>query len=90
MWPHETGILSTIRLEAMRDGLEDNALLWLLREKVDSLAGKVPQKPAQAAALAKARALCESGPLADKLNSLADLQRIRVEAGDALSTLNTP
>jgi hypothetical protein len=90
MWPHETGILSTIRLEAMRDGLEDNALLWLLREKVDSLAGQTPKQPAHAAALAKARALCGGAPLADRINSLADLQRIRSEAGDALSTLNTP
>jgi hypothetical protein len=90
MWPHETGILSTIRLEAMRDGLEDNALLWLLREKVESLAGQTPIKPAHAAALAKARALCNGGPLAGKINSLADLQRIRTEAGDALSILNTP
>jgi hypothetical protein len=90
MWPHETGILSTIRLEAMRDGLEDNALLWLLREKVDSLAGQTPTKPAQAAALARARALCNDGPLADRVNSIADLQRIRNEAGDALSLLNTP
>jgi hypothetical protein len=90
MWPHETGILSTIRLEAMRDGLEDNALLWLLREKVDSLAGKAPEKPAHAAALAKARGLCEGDPLAARINSLADLQRIRAEAGAALSVLNTP
>lgn len=89
MWPHETGILSTIRLEAMRDGLEDNALLWMLREKVEAMEGKTPADPAQAAALAKARALCTSGPLAPKINSLDDLERIRLEAGEALSVLNT-
>src|SRR6185295_4371854 len=42
MWPHVTGILSTIRLEAMRDGLKDNALLWMLREKVDAMEGQTP------------------------------------------------
>jgi hypothetical protein len=90
MWPHETGILSTIRLEAMRDGLEDNALLWMLREKVESLAGKTPSSPAHAAALEKARALCNDGPLAAKISTLEDLLRIRTEAGDTLSILNTP
>ena len=89
MWPHETGILSTIRLEAMRDGLEDNALLWMLREKVEAMAGKTPSTPAQAEALAKARALCHDGPLAAKTESLAGLARIRNEAGEALSALNT-
>lgn len=84
MWPHETGILSTIRLEAMRDGLEDNALLWMLREKVESLASAAPNP-----ALTKARALCGS-PLAAKISSVADLERIRLEAGDALSALNAP
>ena len=90
MWPHETGILSTIRLEAMRDGLEDNALLWMLREKVEAMEGMTPATPAQIAALAKARALCHDGPLAAKIESLADLIRIRLEAGEALSALNTP
>lgn len=90
MWPHETGILSTIRLEAMRDGLEDNALLWMLREKVEALAGEEPGRSVQGEALTKARALCEGGPLAARINSIADLQRIRIEAGEALSTLNTP
>ena len=89
MWPHETGILSTIRLEAMRDGLEDNAMFWMLREKVESLAGKTPANPAHAAALTKARALCNGGPLAPQIRSVADLERIRIEAGEALSALNT-
>ncbi len=91
MWPHETGILSTIRLEAMRDGLEDNALLWLLREKVEALESKpAPTAPEKIAALTKARALCHGGPLGAKIGSIEDLERIRSEAGEALSVLNTP
>jgi len=39
-------------LEAMRDGLEDNTLLWMLRDKVAALEGKTLKDPAQAAALA--------------------------------------
>jgi hypothetical protein len=89
MWPHETGILSTIRLEAMRDGLEDSTMLWMLRDKVAALAGKTLSDPAQAAALAKARALCGGAPLASGIKSAADLDRLRTEAGEALSVLNT-
>jgi len=89
MWPHETGILSTIRLEAMRDGLEDNALLWMLREKVAALQGIAPKDAAHAKALEAARALCESGPLAPNLKTIANLLRVRREAGEALSILNT-
>jgi hypothetical protein len=89
MWPHETGILSTIRLEAMRDGLEDNGLLWMLREKVESLKGQSPASAPQAAGFVKARALCEGTPLASRINSVEDLEKIRLEAGEALSLLNT-
>ena len=89
MWPHETGILSTIRLEAMRDGLEDNAMFWMLREKVEALAGKNETNPTKAAALARARALCSGGPLAPQIKSAADLERLRIEVGETLSALNT-
>jgi hypothetical protein len=87
MWPHATGILSTIRLEALRDGIEDNAMLWMLRDKVEAMQGKTPSDPAQAAALAKARTLCSGEPLADRIRSAEDLERLRVEAGNALSAL---
>lgn len=89
MWPHETGILSTIRLEAMRDGLEDNALLWMLREKVKALDGKRLQDSAQVTALQKARDLCGKESLSDTVNSIEVLERLRVEAGEALSILNS-
>jgi len=88
MWPHTTGILSTIRLEAMRDGLEDNTLLWMLRDKVAALEGKTLKDPAQAAALAEARALCGGGPLAPAIKSVEDLEKLRIRAGEALSVLN--
>lgn len=88
MWPDERGLLSTIRLEAMRDAIEDNALFWMLRDKVKSLEGKMPQNPEQAAALTSARQLCELASVSDTVNSAADLERVRRQAGDALSVLN--
>lgn len=88
MWPHETGILSTIRLEAMRDGLEDNAMFWMLREKVEALKGKTLSDPAQAAALADARTLCSGEMLVPKIKSVEDLERLRNRVGEALSILN--
>ena len=89
MWPREDGtILSTIRLEGLRDGLEDNAMLWMLREKVESLEGKTLTDPAQAQALAEGRALCNSGLLSPKINSAEDVEGLRVRAGNALSMLN--
>jgi len=82
MWPHETGILSTIRLEALRDAIEDNALFWMLREKVQSLEGK-PETDA----LKKARALL-ADKVSPRINTVADLERLRIEAGETLSALN--
>lgn len=64
-------------------------MLWMLRDKVAALAGKTLSDPAQAAALAKARALCGGAPLASGIKSAADLDRLRTEAGEALSVLNT-
>ncbi len=87
MWPHETGILSTIRLEAMRDGLEDNAMLWMLRAKVESLKDQTPDVPERAAALKEARELCEGGALAPSLQSVEDLERLHRRVGAALSAL---
>lgn len=89
MWPHETGILSTIRLEAMRDGLEDATALWMLRDKVKALEGISPADPAQARALQEARELCKAGPLAPKIKSAQDMDALRNQVGDLLSTLNT-
>lgn len=88
MWPDERGLLSTIRLEAMRDAIEDNALFWMLRDKVKSLEGKSLANPAHAAALQTARQLCELQSVSDTINSPADLERVRRQAGDALSVLN--
>jgi hypothetical protein len=88
MWPDERGLLSTIRLEALRDAIEDNATFWMLRDKVKSLAGKSLSDSVQAAALEKARAICASPSISDTIRSAADLERVRVEAGNALSILN--
>jgi len=88
MWPHETGILSTIRLENLRDAIEDNALLWMLREKVESFEGKALTRPAQAKAIERARALLATAPLGEKIETVEDMDRLRIRAGEALSTLN--
>lgn len=88
MWPDERGLLSTIRLEALRDAIEDNATFWLLREKVQSLDGKQFDNPKQSAALEKAREICSSPSISDTIHSATDLERVRVAAGDALSVLN--
>lgn len=82
MWPHETGILSTIRLENLRDAVEDNALFWMLREKVKAMDGKPETE-----ALKKARALLAT-KVSAAINTVADLERLRIEAGEALSALN--
>jgi len=87
MWPHETGILSTIRLEAMRDGLEDATALWMLRRKVESLEGANPSDPEQAKALGDARELIASAPLTPKIQSAGDMDALRNKVGDLLSTL---
>jgi hypothetical protein len=87
MWPTEHGILSTIRLEAMRDGLEDNCMLWMLREKVESLAGKTPADSKAAEALEDARKLCSSGSVADQIKSGEDADRLHQRVGDLLSAL---
>ena len=83
MWPHQTGVLSSIRLEALRDAVEDNALFWMLREKVKSMDGKP-----ETAALKSARALLAS-KVSARINTVADLERLRIEAGEALSALNS-
>lgn len=88
MWPDERGLLSTIRLEALRDAIEDNATFWLLREKVKSLADRKFDDTAQTAALEKAREICSSPSVSDTIRSVADLERVRTEAGNALSILN--
>jgi len=88
MWPHESGILSTIRLEAMRDGLEDAAMLWMLRDKVEALKGRTLTDPVQARALAEARDLCESGPLGERIKSAQDIEQLRLRVGEALSALH--
>jgi hypothetical protein len=88
MWPHESGLLSTIRLEALRDAIEDNALFWMLREKVNALEKAAPKDRMQAVALQKARTLCSQTSLSDAVNSTEDLERLRVEVGETLSALN--
>jgi hypothetical protein len=89
MWPHGDGILSTIRLEAMRDGLEDNAMLWMLRDKVAVLQGKQMNNPEAAKALDDARAMCSGEPLWSTLKSAEDVQRLHERVGNTLSVLNT-
>jgi hypothetical protein len=88
MWPHETGILSTIRLEAMRDALEDGTLLWSLRERVESLRDARPTDPQHAKALDDARKFCQ-GPLTPRIQSADDVETLRREAGGLMSALNT-
>jgi hypothetical protein len=88
MWPHETGILSTIRLEALRDAIEDNAVLWMLREKLEAWDGREPADAVTAAALGRARDLCSGSPLSDRIDSVASLQALRLQAGETLSALN--
>jgi len=87
-WPHETGILSTIRLEAMRDGLEDNAALWMLREKITALKDTPPNDVVKTKALEEARKLCTAGPLAPTIKSVEDMDALRLRVGELLSKLN--
>jgi hypothetical protein len=88
MWPDERGLLSTIRLEALRDAIEDNALFWMLREKLEALEKSPPKDAAQSMAFDKARKLCSQASLSDTINSAEELERLRVEVGDTLSVLN--
>ncbi len=88
IWPHETGLLSSLGLEALRDALEDNTLFWMLREKVNQLQTATNLTPAQQQALAQARAICADPGASKRLKNVADLLALRERAGTALSVLN--
>jgi|GEM_PF-3101299 len=87
IWPHETGLLSSIGLESLRDAIEDNLLFWLLREKLESRPTAVT--PAQKQALADATAICIDRRVSDQIKTSDDLLRLRQRAGNALSILNS-
>jgi hypothetical protein len=84
IWHHPKGILSTIRLESVRDGIEDNALFQMLRSEIK----KESSDPAKAKLIAKARKLLNE-KLATKVSSDEDIENIRRSAGDILSEINT-
>ena len=88
IWHHETGLLSTIRLEALRDGIEDHALFHMLKEKVHALTRQGTAATAILPALDEARQFLALGKISERPRSAADLERIRREAGDLLSRLN--
>ncbi len=89
MWPYKNGILSTIRLEAMRDGLEDNTLMWMLRHKYNSVKDLKNLTPEQEQAVQAAKRICDSGPLFPTINSVQDMEELRLNVGNTLSALNT-
>jgi len=88
IWPHETGLLSSLGLEALRDAIEDNALFWMLREKLGRVNPDAPLTPEQRRAMELARNLCQGDPFAAQITDMNELIRLRRQAGEALSVLN--
>lgn len=88
IWHHPTGLLSTIRLEALRSGIEDNTMLQLLRRKCMELDSDKNLSPDLKDKLQSAKGFMESINVRN-INSSTVLEDLRDTCGDMLSELNT-
>lgn len=95
IWPHpdpEQPPLPGLRLELIRDGLEDMEYLALLARRADKLRNAAAPAPDAAALLAKADAtLAKAAALVDTPRSYnldtATLQRVRLEIADLIESM---
>jgi hypothetical protein len=83
VWPSVDGLISTIRLEAVRDGIEDHALLSMLRKAAE----KHKNNPRKRKIAIQALKFLETHP-GDKIHSPDDIAKLRLQAGNILSKLN--
>jgi hypothetical protein len=88
IWHHPTGLLSTIRLESFRNGVEDNTMLRLLRQRCNELAADKNLPPDLSNKVKEAEKILE-GIKVKNINSGSTLETMRNAAGEALSDLNT-
>lgn len=76
------GYLPTIRLEALRDSIEDYTVYSMLKKRVEN-----PRATDNAKALQHAKAVINSAP-GKRIKTDADVDAVRNEIGEALSALN--
>jgi len=86
IWHHKTGLLATIRLEALKDGITDFMLFSLLRERISILKKHSHFKNNQK--LHEAIDFFEGTPIWQRPQSGQELENIRNEAGNLLVQLN--
>ena len=87
IWHHPSGLLSTIRLEAFRDGVEDNTMLRMLRRKCAELVPDENLSPELKDKVKGAEKLLESINVRN-INSDIALESMRDTAGELLSEIN--
>lgn len=90
MWPHETGILSSLGLEAQRDAIETNLMLWLLREQVEKTKPDSLTSDASRQALVEAKTWLAGPMLSEQINSAADAMALYHKAGLLLDAIHRP
>lgn len=88
IWHHPSGLLSTIRLESFRNGVEDNTMLHMLRQKCAELTADKNLSPDLKNKLQSAKNMLEGIKVKD-INSDRALENMRNTAGELLSDLNT-
>jgi hypothetical protein len=89
IWHHPKGLLSTLRLEALRDGIEDFTLFSLLKTKIHELTSIKHAIDADLSQnLKKAISFFEGPPLWTRPESGDELVQIRNIAAEILASLN--
>ncbi len=85
VYPGPSGITTSIRLETLRDAIEDYDYLAILRDAVKQAAGK-----AAADQIAAAKAIVEDPKLSEKVKTTDDLHAMRDRIADLIEKLNAP
>ena len=82
VYPSPNGICTSIRMETLRDGVEDYDYLALLRGKVEQA-----EQGRDAEAVQDARAILEDVGLSDRVGTVRDLHAMRDRVGDLIERL---
>ncbi len=88
IWHHPSGLLSTIRLESFRNGVEDNTMLHMLRQKCAELTADKNLPADLKNKMKDAENMLESIKVRN-INSDSALENMRNTAGELLSDINT-
>jgi hypothetical protein len=84
VYPGPSGITTSIRLETLRDGVEDYDYLTLLRQAVEA----AKKKTSSAAAVKEAEAILDDPKLAERVKTTESLHAMRDRIADLIDKLN--